>query len=159
MAVTTDILQTWRHPRAVIRRMLDAGANEGRALAILMGACALIFVAQAPRLAREAHLDPEVPLDARLGVTLFALIFMAPLIFYAIAAASHLVARVLGGRGTWYGARLALFWALMAATPATLLHGLAAGLLGPVQATNGLGILVGLVFLTYWITMLIEAER
>jgi hypothetical protein len=159
MAVTSDILQTWRQPRTVIRRMLAAGPNEGKALAILMGACALVFVAQTPRLAREAHLAPEVPLDARLGVTLFALIFMAPLIFYAIAAASHLVARVLGGKGTWYGARLALFWALLAATPATLLHGLAAGLLGPGSATTGLGLVVGVAFVTLWINMLVEAER
>ncbi len=159
MAVTTDILQTWRQPRVLIRRMLDRGPDEGRALAILMGACALIFVAQAPRLAREAHLNPEVPLDARLGVTLFALIFMAPLMFYAIAGISHLVARLLGGEGTWFGARMALFWALLATTPAMLLHGLAAGMLGPVSATTGLQLVVAVVFVTLWINMLIEAER
>lgn len=159
MAVTSDILQSWRRPRAVIRRMLDRGPDEGRALAILMGACALIFVAQAPRLAREAHLSPEVPLDARLAVTLFSLIFMAPLIFYAIAAISHGVARMMRGKGSGYGARLALFWALLATTPATLLHGLAAGLLGPVAATTGLGIVVAVVFVTLWVNMLIEAER
>ena len=139
--------------------MLDRGPDEGRALAILMGACALIFVAQAPRLAREAHLNPEVPLDARLGVTLFALIFMAPLMFYAIAGISHLVARLLGGEGTWFGARMALFWALLATTPAMLLHGLAAGMLGPVSATTGLQLVVAVVFVTLWINMLIEAER
>ena len=159
MAVTSDIVETWRHPRAVIRRMLDRGPDEGRGLAILMGACALIFVAQAPRLAREAHLNPEIPLDARLGVTLFALIFMAPLLFYAIAGISHLAALFLRGTGTWFGARMALFWALMVTTPATLLHGLVAGLLGPVGATTVLGVAVAVVFVTLWINMLIEAER
>ncbi|MES2144355.1 MAG: YIP1 family protein [Pseudomonadota bacterium] len=158
MAITTDILRTWRHPRAVIRQMLDRGPDEGRALAILMGACALIFVAQAPRLAREAQLSPDIPLDARLGVSLFALIFMAPLLFYAIAGISRLIAKLFGGRGTGFGARLALFWALLATTPAMLLHGLASGLMGPVAATTALGIVVALVFVTLWMQMLIEAE-
>ncbi len=142
----------------MIRRVLDAGVNEGRALAILMGACALIFVAQGPRLAREAHFDPAIPLDARLGATLFALIFIAPLAFYALAGVSHLIAGMLGGKGTGYGARLALFWALISTTPATLLHGLMAGFLGPGAAATGVGIAVALAFAILWINMLIEAE-
>lgn len=138
--------------------MLDEGVNEGRALAILMGACAMIFVAQCPRLARAAHLDPSVPLDARMGVTLFALLFMAPLVFYGVAAISHLVARAFGGRGTWYGARLALFWALICAVPAMLLHGLVAGLIGPGVPATVVGIAVAAAFAVLWINMLIEVE-
>ena len=159
MAITSDIAATWRAPKAMIRQMLASGADEGRAVAILMGALALIFVAQTPRLAREAHLDPSVPLDARMGVTLFALVFMAPLAFYGIAAISHLAARSLGGKGGWYGARLALFWALLCTVPLMLLQGLIAGMIGPGTAATTVGLGVALAFGWIWINMLIEVER
>jgi hypothetical protein len=142
----------------MIRQMLGAGVDEGRAIAVLMGALALIFVAQTPRLAREAHLDPSVPLDARMGVTLFSLMFMAPLLFYGVAAVSHLAARAIGGKGTWYGARLALFWSLLCAVPLMLLQGLVAGMIGQGPAATTVGLAVALAFVWLWINMLIEVE-
>lgn len=159
MAVTTDILRAWTSPRGLIREKLAAGLREDRALATCMGACALVFVAQWPRLARDAHLDPSVPLDARMGGTLMAAIFLLPLFLYLLAAASHLLARAFGGRGNWFRARLALFWALLAATPAMLLHGLVAGFMGPGTAALIVGGLVAAGFLYLWISMLAEAER
>ncbi|MBZ0123482.1 MAG: YIP1 family protein, partial [Roseovarius sp.] len=56
MPVTTDIVASYRGPRAVMRRLLAMGPNEGRALAILMAGCAVTFIGQWPRLARDAHL-------------------------------------------------------------------------------------------------------
>lgn len=159
MAITSDIVASWRHPRGMIRQLLAEGPNEARALVILLGSCLLIFVSQCPRLAREAQLDPGVPLDARMGVTLFALIFMMPLIFYAIAAVSHIVARGFGGKGTWYGARLALFWALLCAVPAMLVHGLLAGLVGPGAVTSVVGAGVAVLFAVLWVSMLIEVQN
>ncbi|MFT4149676.1 MAG: YIP1 family protein [Paracoccaceae bacterium] len=159
MAVTTDILRGWRDPRGLIREKQAAGVREDRALATCMGACALIFVAQWPRLAREAFLDPSVPLDARMGGALLAVVFLLPLLLYGIGALSHLVARVFGGKGTWFHARLALFWALLVVTPAMLLQGLIAGFVGPGTGAAILGALVGLGFLYLWLSMLIEAER
>jgi hypothetical protein len=159
MAVTSDIVAAWRNPRQLIRAKLALGESEASALATIMGASVLIFVAQGPRLAREAHLDPSVPLDARLGGALMACLFIVPLLAYGVAAISHIVARALGGKGTWYGARLALFWALLAATPLMLLHGLVSGFLGQgVQATV-VGLLVLMVFLYVWGNMLIGVER
>ncbi|NKX72530.1 YIP1 family protein, partial [Rhodobacteraceae bacterium R_SAG3] len=55
MAVTTDITATYRGPRKVIARLLAMGPREDRLLAFVMGACVLMFIAQMPRLAREAH--------------------------------------------------------------------------------------------------------
>ena len=59
MSVALDILRTFRAPRAVLRKRIASGAREDRALAILMGACLLIFVAQWPRLSREAKRSSE----------------------------------------------------------------------------------------------------
>ena len=141
-----------------MRRLLDMGQREDRALAFLMSACAIVFVAQLPRLAREAHLTGQ-ELDMLMGGTLLAWLMIAPLMFYALAGLSHLVAKLLGGQGTWYGARLALFWSLLSSTPVMLLHGLVAGFIGPGPALQAVGILWLGVFFWFWISSLVQAER
>lgn len=159
MAVTTDIAAMYRRPRAVVRRLLAMGQREDRALVWLMLACALIFVAQWPRLSREAYQDPDVPLQALLGGALLGWLFLAPLFLYGLAAVSRIVARLLGGRGTWYTARLALFWSLLAAVPLWLLTGMVAGFIGPGPALTLTGALAFGAFLLFWGLSLIETER
>lgn len=130
MALTTDLMRSLRQPRAVLRGLGGGERREGRILMYLMLACFLIFVAQAPRLSRDAHLDPSVPLDARLAGALFAWIFVAPLLFYVLAGLLTLVLR-LAAPIPGFAVRLAVFWALLVASPLILLHGLVAGLIGP----------------------------
>lgn len=159
MSVTRDILRGWRAPRAVMRERLQRGPREDRALAILMAACVLFFIAQWPGAARQAHLDPSVPLNARLAGALMATVFIAPLMFYALGAASHLLARLFGGRGSFYGARLALFWALLMVSPLVLLQGLVAGFIGAGAQAAVVGAVVLASFLFFWAANLYEAER
>lgn len=159
MAVTLDMLRSWRDPRGVIRAKLAGGLREDRALATLMGACALIFVGQWPRLSREAFLDPSIPLEARMVGALMGVVFLLPLMLYGLAAISHLVARMFGGKGSWFSARMALFWALLSVSPLMLLNGLVAGFLGQGAALTVVGIIVAAGFIYLWINMLIEAER
>ncbi len=159
MGVIQDIARAWRRPRNFIRGKLNAGPREDRALATVFGACALIFLAQWPALARAAHLNPEVPLDARMGGALLASLFIVPLIAYALAAVSHLAAHAIGGQGTWFSSRLALFWALLATTPVMLANGILAGFLGQGVPATAMGVLVLAGFLYLWVNMMIEAER
>jgi hypothetical protein len=142
-----------------VREKLARGEREDRALATLMGACFLVFVSQWPILSRQAYLDPSVPLDARMAGALMGWLFIAPIAAYVMAAASHLLAKVFGGRGTWFGARLALFWALLAASPLWLLNGLVAGIIGPGQALNLVGVIAAGAFVVFWGAGLWEAER
>jgi len=158
MALILDIAATYRSPRAVIRRLLASGPREDRALVYLILACGMIFVAQWPRLQREAYFDPSIPLDARIGAALLAWVFVAPLVLYAIAALAHLIARILGGKGTGYGARLALFWSLLVAAPVWLLHGLAAAFIGPGVQLDLVGGLALSVFFLCWGMAMYEAE-
>lgn len=158
MAITRNIAATYRGPGRVVRRMLAMGEREDRALAYLMGSCILIFIAQLPRLAREAHLTGQ-ELNVLLGATLMAWIFIAPLLFYVIAFAARGVGSVLRGQGTAYGARLALFWALLASSPLILLHGLTAGFIGPGLELQGVGLLWCVIFLWFWIGGSIAQER
>ncbi|TCP63449.1 Yip1-like protein [Rhodovulum bhavnagarense] len=159
MSVTRDIVSTWRAPRATMRKMLDAGQREDRAIVLLLLACGIIFVAQWPRLARQSFFDDSVPLQALLGGALFGWLFLAPLFFYGVAAFSHLFVRMLGGRGTWYGARLALFWTLLSTAPLWLLQGLVAGFIGAGSALNLVATLLGVAFLAIWLLSLAEAEE
>lgn len=162
MSLTIDMLQTWRHPRQVFRRRLGNAPREDRALAILIGACFLFYVARWPALARQAHLaegQPDAPgLQALMGITLFALVFAAPVLFYALAGGLHLGARTLGGRGTAYATRMALFWALLAAAPLVLFQGLLAGLVGAGAGLTAVGIIVALAFAALLGILLNEAH-
>lgn len=159
MSVTDDIVATWRRPRAVMARHLAQGVREDRAVAFLFAACALIFVSQLPRLIRADTLSPDdVPLQAELATTFFAWLLVWPVLFYLIAGLSHLAVKPFGGRGSFYGARLALFWSLLATTPAWLLYGLVTGFIGPGIQANITGGLLIAAFLVIWSICLREAE-
>lgn len=157
MAVTDDIVATYRGPGAVMRRLLTGERHEARALTYLVAALVVIYVAQWPGLSRAAHFEPDVPLVQRMVASFLAVLAMIPA-FYLLAALGHLAARLLGGQGDFFGARIALFWALLAVTPLMLLQGMVAGFIGPgVQATL-VGVIVFAVFLWFWVSGLRVAE-
>ena len=158
MAVINDIAATYRGPRGVLRRLLAAGQREDRALAILMGGCVLVFLAQWPVLSRQAHLEGS-ELQPLIGGSLMAWLFIAPLLLYVLAALAHWGALILGGKGDHYGARIALFWALLASSPLILLHGLVAGFIGPGAGQQAVGFIWFVCFLWFWISGMMEAER
>ncbi|MEZ5779836.1 MAG: YIP1 family protein [Paracoccaceae bacterium] len=157
MAVSDDILATYRRPKAVIGRLLSGAADEGRALAYLIAALVVAYVAQWPGLSRAAHLDPSQPLTQRMVGSFLAILAMLPL-FYAVAALSHIIARAFGGRGSYFRARISLFWALLATSPLMLLQGLATGFAGAGPGVNLLGAAVFAVFLWFWFSGLRLAE-
>lgn len=158
MALTTDIVASYRRPGAVVRRRSAGRPREDRALITLMLACALIFLAQWPRLSREAFLGGE-QIEALLAGAIFGWLFIVPLFMYGLAAVTHLAARLMGGQGTWYGARVALFWALLAASPLWLLWGLVAGFIGAGPALNVTGIAALGAFLAIWLLGLRAVEK
>lgn len=151
-------MATYRRPGAVVRRLVSEGPREDRALFFLMVACGLVFVAQLPRLAREAHLT-GTELNMLLGGTLLAWIVIAPLILYALAAIAHIIGRVLGGQGSGYGARVALFWALLASAPLMLLRGLVAGFIGEGLQLDIVDFVWFLCFVWFWVSGSIAQER
>ena len=151
-----DIVATYGGPRRVVRRILAAGVREDRALVILLAGCAVVFVAQWPRLARLAHLEGQ-ELNPLLGGALFAWLFVMPLVFYTLALFSHWALKALGARaGHPFGARIALFWALLATGPIMLLWGLTAGFVGPGPALSMVGAIWLGAFLWIWFSGLAE---
>lgn len=158
MSLVKDIVATYRGPRKVVRRLLGQGQQEARAFMYVFLACALIFVAQWPRLRREAHFDETVPYEALIGGALMGWIFIAPLALYVVALLSHWIARAFRASGEAYGARVALFWALLAATPLWLFYGLVQGMIGPSPITTITGAVAFAVFAWFWTMGLREAE-
>ncbi|EEE38224.1 hypothetical protein RKLH11_2065 [Rhodobacteraceae bacterium KLH11] len=158
MPVTTDIVATYRGPGRVVRRLLDMGPREDRALAFVMAFCIVGFIAQLPSLARQAHLEGS-ELNMLMGGALLGSVFILPLFFYFLAWLSHLIARLVGGNGTSYGARLALFWALLASAPLVLLNGLVAGFIGPGPAQTLVGLIWLATFLWFWLSGLKQSQK
>jgi hypothetical protein len=158
MPVTTDILQSWRSPRAVIRRHLQRAPTEAFAFSLLVAFLVLAFVSLWPAMSRMAYLQPERPLTQQMVAGGLALLATIPL-WYGVAAISHLVARAMGGKGSYLAARMALFMALLAAAPLMLLQGLTLGFMGQGPQALLLGALISAGFLYLWLLMLYEAER
>lgn len=129
MGLVSDIMATYQRPGTVVARLLTAGQREDRALVILMAGCGAVFIAQWPRLAREAHMTGQ-ELNPLLGGALLGWLAFAPLFFYTLALVLYLITRPVLKSLTSYGARLALFWAWLAASPLLLVYGLVAGFVG-----------------------------
>lgn len=158
MPVTTDIAASYRRPAQVLRALLARETSEPRNLAYLMAACGVMFVAYWPKLSRDAYLQ-GTELQPALGGALLAWLMFWPLIFYVIAWISHLLLRATGSRLLGSDARMALFWALLAASPLALLNGLVAGFIGPGLALTLVGIGWVVAFVWFWSTGLREAHR
>lgn len=158
MALVPDIVDSWYAPARVIRRHLNRPQSESFAFTFLFTFLLLAFVAQWPVAARLAHFQPEVPLVQRMFAAGLGLLATIPL-WYALAVLSRLVARAFGGAGTWYGARMALFWALVTISPAMLLMGMVGSFIGQGPQATALGVVVAGAFLVLWALMLREAEK
>ena len=158
MSVTTDIGASYRGPGRVVTRLLGQGAREGFALNIVMFACIMMFIAQAPYQAREAHFDPDVPLMARMYWSAFLWIFIVPLLLYTFSAIVYGLSRLAGRNITGYGVRLSLFWALLASSPVILLLGLIAAFVGPGAGLQAVAMIWLLNILWFWISGLRAAE-
>lgn len=158
MAFVSDIVESWRRPGTVVRRHLDRGQSEPFAFTLLLAFLILAFIAQWPEVARTTARTPDVPIAPHLLGRAMALLATIPL-WYGLAALGHLAARALQGQGTWYGARIALFWALDMVSPLVLLAGLVAGLIGPGVQLTAVGLATFAAFTLFWLLNLRETER
>lgn len=158
MAVTRDIVEAHLRPRRVMARLLRMGQREDRVLAMLMGGCIILFVSQWPYRARQAHFTGETLTDY-IQHDAVGLIFVLPLLAYGVAALLRLISRIFGAKADYYSARLAMFWALLASSPALVLAGMVKGLIGLGAANSIVGALWLLVFLWVLGNSLIEAEQ
>lgn len=155
MAISSDILRSYRAPGEVLRDRLALDRREARALVYLMLACGLIYVAQWPRLARQSHFSDAIPFEGLMAGALFAWLFLAPLFFYAVGALLGLVLRFLRRGTDPFAARLALFWALLSISPLVMVQGALSALVGP----GALALLTGVSVLVAFVAILVGGLR
>jgi hypothetical protein len=158
MSVSSDIVESWRRPRTVVRRHMNRGRSEPFAFSLLVTFLLLAFVAQWPGASRAAFEAGNQPVSPRLLAIGLGLLATIPL-WYGLAAVSRLVAKLCGGRGSWYGARIALFWSLVAITPMMLLQGMVAAMVGSSPGLTLVSGLAAVIFVVFWVLALIEVER
>lgn len=151
-------MATYKGPGRVVERFLSQGRNEVRALLFLLIAGMLMFVASTPFQAREAQLDPEVPLAARLYWSGFFYVFLLPILVYVFAIVIWGLARIARRQITGFEIRFTLIWALLAATPVALLLGLTAGMIGPGIQVKAVGAVWLAVFVWFWAAGLLRAD-
>jgi hypothetical protein len=139
-------------------RLLGIGKREDRIFAMLLGGCLILFMSQWPYRSRQSHLSGQTLTDY-IQHDALALIFILPLLAYGFAGLLRLVSRVFGAKADYYTARLAFFWALLAASPTVILSGLVKGFMGLGVVNSVVGALWFFIFLWILINCLIEAER
>ena len=149
MSAVRDIMATYRRPREVFGRWIGGEPDESRALIVMMSACTVVFLSQWPVAARQSFLTGN-DIAPQIGGSLMAWLFIAPLALYGIAWISHLVARLFGGNGNGFASRMALFWALLAASPLWLLNGLVTGIMGAGFQAQLIGSLGLFAFVIFW---------
>ncbi len=158
MSLTTDMRQSWTGHRRVVRRHILRGRSEPFVFTFLFVFMVLAFIAQYPRAARLALENPQSPLAPQMLGLAMGLLATLPF-WYGLAALSHLIARALGAKSTWYGARLALFYSLVAASPLVLLQGLVVGIVGIGMQSFLVGIVAITAFVVFWALALVEVGK
>lgn len=159
MPVSRDMGRMFRRPRVVVRELFAMGPREDRAIAWLMIGCFLVFLSRLPALQRNA-VEAGSNFQQDTIYAFFALMMIAPLMFYLIAAVIFLIAKLLRPAITAYGARLAIFWGWLAATPIALFYGLLVGFNGlDHPGTIMIGAVWLIVLLWFWISGLTEVSK
>jgi len=159
MPVSRDIARTYRGPRAVVRDLYAMGPREDRAIAWLMIGCFLVFLSRLPALQRTA-VETGADFQRDAIYAFFALMMIAPLLFYTIAFVFFALTRALRKGATPYGARLAIFWGWLSATPLALFYGLLVGFNGlDHPGTTVVGAIWFIVLIWFWLAGLIETSK
>lgn len=146
MSLTRDLMNSYRAPSRPFARQLREGVSESRVLAYLMIAVVVIFIAQLPRLSREAFLDPSIEMDARVGAAILGWLFLMPLALYAVSFVIVILLKLIRVTAHSFTTRMALFWAILVSTPIWLLQGLVAGLIGVGPALSAVNVVLALFF-------------
>lgn len=159
MPVSRDIARTYRGPRTVVRELLSMGPREDRAIAWLMIGCFLVFLSRLPALQRAA-IETGSDFQRDVIYAFFAMMMIAPLMFYAIAFVFFLITKLARSAATPYGARLAIFWGWLSAAPLALFYGLLVGFNGlDHPGTTLVGALWFIVLIWFWLAGLFEMSK
>jgi hypothetical protein len=158
MSILSDIAAAYRSPQREMAHQLTI-ATEPRILMLGLTACFLSFIADLPGLAADVTYAGESSdvFNGKLGALFIWRVLFGTLFLYAIAAVSHLILKPFKGQGSWTGARLALMWAVVVATPLVLISGICK-VFTPPPVFLVASLLTTVVFFWQWVTCLAVVE-
>jgi hypothetical protein len=96
-------------------------------------------------------------LDRLIAYSFMGTVMILPLLLYAMAGIGWFVGRLALPGLAPHAARMALFWALLAASPAAVLHGLVTAFIGPGMQASLVGLIWLGAVLLFWLQGLIAA--
>lgn len=158
MSTLSDIVIFHIKPRLVIRRRISHSTGDGEALLYLLLACFAFFLAQIPEMVRlNINYGSEFPFHGMVAARFVGVAIFAPILFYIVSALTRIVLKAGGLKISWLNSRISLFWALLASTPMMLALGVVQGLTQSNIVLWSATVIVGLLFLFFWIIGIIES--
>jgi len=150
--------------RGSFERQFAARFGEERLLFYVAATCFAAYLVGLPDTVREAGI--EGGRDALLSMVagkFVAIVIFGPLFLYGVAGLSHSFCHwAFGGSGTYFKARLALFWSLVLGVPLVLINAggdMALRSIGADEAVLPFGIAIFGLWLWIWTSGLAIAER
>ncbi len=159
-----EIVNAYGGLRASMRKQIERKHGEERLLALVMFDSFAIFLSFLPTLLAQP-IGPDQSIAAGIIMWFFVVMFFAPLLFYGVAAISHIIARFFGATGPFFGARHAFFWMLVVISPILLLKAMLASVFMQIADPTGqmllntLNIILAFSILRFWGAFLAEAEN
>lgn len=152
------ILAAWRDLGGSINARLAARPRDAELLVWGLVAALIGFVAGLPDALRQASSAADRDMATGLLATrLFGAVFVMPLFLFCLSGLSHALARLAGGKGSYWAARVALFWAVLVSLPLVLVNGFAAAW-APARVISVISVLTFVAFLWVWARFLAEVE-
>ncbi len=157
MSIVKDTFLTYRAPRKTIKSIITS-SGESQALLFLILGSILHFFGSIPFLIKSSG---DVALTVFLSANFIGVVILAPLIFYFFAVLGKLGTVVIGWKISWMHSRIALFWALYAVFPLTMVRGLLS--YAPKTYDETLQVVLSFtifaIFLFYWFVGMNEANK
>ncbi len=131
------IWEAYRDVPGTMARRLANPPGEARLLMYAFVVGLVGFFASLPQTLADARAEAldgietagQGDISAHVLAALFGAVFLLPLFLYGFAMLVHLVARVMGGKGTAERTRHAVFWGMLLTTPLAALGTLIGGVL------------------------------
>lgn len=118
------ILSSWRDMRAATRRLIEEEPGEHRLLFFVLLSDIVIFFATCLKMivSPAEFFADNAPLWV--GIALMVMLFVRTAAMYVFSGVLWLVARMVGGQGSWKATRVGVFWGALVAAPFGLLMAL-----------------------------------
>lgn len=161
MTVTREIVRSYRGFGASMQRQIDSNPGEERVLVYLVMACLIFFIARVPGLLElsAAAATAEISSVALFVTNLVGSFFFAPLMLYGLAALSHVVAKIFRGKGSFFHARLGLFWSLLLVSPLALVSTIIQSALPMEWLAQVLSFVMFVLFAYVWASCISVSEK